>query len=164
MKIPIRGLVVAFGVVVLVESFLLYKSFFMLPPYRFSANADYINVVGSWIEDARGGVTGAFPLNTAEIVCYKDRGVCIEARAYKDDKSSKFLVSQLLEYKIVKWDPNEVVAILDGGGGTLEIHFDMKRKVVALIDSEKPEREGELPAYAHMGHGQDAKKAAGVLF
>lgn len=165
MKFKTRASVIILSVIVLVESFALYKSFFWLPVFNFQVGADYIRVVGSWIEDAGGGVIGDSPLNTAEIYCYKDRGICLEARSYKSELA-KLFVGQLLEYKIVQWSPDEVVAILDGGAGTMEIHFDMKRKVVTLVDSENPELEGarKLPAYAHMGHGRDAKRAAGIWF
>lgn len=82
MKIPIRGFVVILGVVVVIESFVLYKSFYILPPDTFSASADYVRARGSWIADTVGGIHSDFPLNTTEIVCYRDRGVCIESRAY----------------------------------------------------------------------------------
>lgn len=159
-----------FGIVVIVEGFILYDTFYFkggsfgLPwgAAQFYDQGNYIGAGGSWISDSNSGIISEQPINTTDISCYQSRGICSEARAYKAKEGAENILAQLLEYEIKSWTPQEVVAVLDGRAGTIEIHFDRVKKVVTMIESEKAEIEGAraLPAYAHLGGGQEAIDAS----
>jgi len=162
---------ILFGVIVVVESFVLYDTFYFKGgsfglPYgsgaTFYDNGNYVSAGGSWISNSENGIISGQPINTTEINCFQSRGFCTEGRAYKAKEGTENILAQLLEYEIKSWTPQEVVAILDGGAGTIEIHFDRTKKVVTMIESEKAEIEGAriLPAYAHLGGGQEAIDAS----
>ncbi len=155
------------GVVIVVESFILYDTFYSKGgnfslPYgngaTFYDNGNYITAGGSWVSDSENGIISGQPINTTEINCLQSRGFCTEGRAYKAKEGTENILAQILEYEIKSWTPQEVVAVLDGRAGTIEIHFDRTKKVVTMIESEKAEIEGvrALPAYAHLGGGQEA--------
>lgn len=131
---------------------------FGLPVYNFYSAEDYIGVTGSWVADSDDAYFKDFPIQTSEINCYKSRGFCFEARALKDSTYTGHLLASLLEYEIKSWEPNKVVAVLDGRAATIELTFDTVKKVVTFVRSEKAEIEGaaKLPSYAHMDDGQKA--------
>ncbi len=158
------------GAVVIVESFILYDTFHfkggsLSLPWGtpvFYDGGDYVSAQGSWISDSSNGIIAEQKINTTDISCLQSRGLCIEARAYKADSASGNLLAQKLEYEIKSWTPQEVVAVLDGRAGTIEIRFNRTKKVVTMTESEKAEIEGAraLPAYAHLGGGTEAIEAS----
>ncbi len=153
-----RIVVVALSILLAVESFVLYKTgIFDLTPYNFQATSDYVRAQGSWISDTNRGFIAETPVNAVEIFCDRTLGYCMEARAYKHRNLTGSLLSQLFQYKITRWTPEEVVALLDGGAGTIELRFDIRKKIVTMTEAEKTEHEGarELPAYAHLGPDRD---------
>ena len=161
---------ILFGIAIIVESFFLYNTLyfkggsFSLPwgTPVFYDDGDYVSAQGSWISDSSNGKIAEQKINTTDISCLQSRGLCIEARAYKADGASGNLLAQALEYEIKSWTPQEVIAVLDGRAGTIEIRFDRTKKVVTMAESEKAEIEGAraLPAYAHLGGGMEAIEAS----
>lgn len=129
----------------------------ILPPYMFSGGADYIFVQGTWIGDTpdRSSYWRDFSLQTSEINCHRVRKTCLEARAawYKD-----MMFAYLLEYNIREWDEDKVVAVDDGRVATIELRVDIKKQVVLLTRTEKPElpNASKLPEYAHLDDGMKA--------
>lgn len=120
---------------------------------------NYANATGSWISDSPDGYFHDNPFQTSEISCYKSRGFCIEARALKNPSTNNILAMNL-EYEIKTWQPDKVVASLDGSAATIEITFDRKKKIVTLVETEKPEAAGasRLPVYAHLDDGEKQAK------
>ncbi len=125
----------------------------------FYDGGDYVSAKGSWISDSSNRIIAWQKINTTDVSCSKSRMLCIEARAFEAPTGS--LLSQKLEYEIRSWTPQEIVAVLDGLAGTIELRFDRTKKIVTMIDSEKAEIEGAstLPAYAHLGGGPEAVEA-----
>ena len=128
-----------------------------LPPYIFDGGAAYIYAQGTWIGDtpSRDPYWKDFALQTSEIRCYRVRKTCHEARAlWKGD----MMLSNLLDYNISEWDEGKVIAVLDGAAATIELRFDLKKQVVLLMHTEKPElpNSRKLPAYAHLDDGMKA--------
>ena len=70
-------------------------------------------------------------------------------------------MAQELEYEITSWTPQEIVAIMNGGTGTIELHFNRTSKIVTMVESEstKIKNVKSLPAYAHLGSGTEAIEA-----
>lgn len=121
-----------------------------------------IIVSGSWIADSDNGVFAQYQqINASQILCDGSLGLCIEARAIKNPLNDNLLV-QILEYQIKSWTPQEVVAVYERRAGGYEIHLNRAKKAVTMIDYENEEIEGArtLPAYAHLGCGEEAMKAA----
>jgi len=135
-----------------------------LPAYNFDGGTDYIYAQGTWIGDTPGRDYTYWhdhALQTSEIYCYRLRKTCFEARAVwiKD-----IMLSNLLEYNIREWDQEKVIAVLDGSVATIELKFDLKKQVVLLTHTEKPELQipRKLPDYAHLDNGMKAiEKAKG---
>lgn len=155
--------------IVIVESFILYSgaqtsSTNIGLPWgepQFSDFGSYVGILGSWISDSPDGVITGQQFNTVDLSCDKNAGVCVEARAYKADITRDLLV-QKFEYQIKSWGQKEIVAILDARAGTIEIRFDRNKRLVTMIETDKPEIEGArlLPAYAHIGGGPEAMQAS----
>ncbi len=163
--------IILLGIVVIVASFILYDTFYSKGgsfglPYgngaTFYDNGNYVSAGGSWVSDSENGIISEQPINTAEINCFQSRGFCTEGRAYKAKKGTENILAQILEYEIKSWTPQDVVAVLDARAGTIEIRFDRIKKIVTMTESEKAEIEGArvLPAYAHLGGGQEAMNAS----
>lgn len=157
------------GVIVLVESFILYNAVssitgsFDLPSYSFSDGGDYVSAYGSWVSDTVGGdslIATIHAINSTTIECDQARGICIEARAYTDKEIvDNRILTQCYEYKIKSWTPQEIIAVWGGPVATYEIRIDRVKKVVTIIEAEV-DGVRSLPAYAHLGNGDDAIEAA----
>jgi hypothetical protein len=70
--------------------------------------------------------------------------------------------AQLLQYEIKSWTPQLVVAASEGRAAVVEIRFDRTKQVVTMIETEKATlpQARRLPAYAHLGGGEEAMNAA----
>lgn len=139
----------------------LYSENVSLPLHHFSSGDGYVSVIGSWVADTEAGVIYAEPVQTSEITCTQATGVCIEARAVQNSMSGNLLAMNF-EYKISKWTLQEVIAVHDARAGTIELRFDLVKKIVTYIETEKGEIPGaaKLPFYAHMDDGSVAMQKA----
>ena len=130
----------------------------ILPTYIFDGGTDYIYAQGTWIGDtpSKDPYWRDFALQTSEINCYRVRKTCLEARAawIKD-----MMLSYLLEYNIREWDQGILIAVLDGAAATIELKFDLKKQVVLMTHTEKPElpNPSKLPAYAHLDRSEERR-------
>lgn len=138
------------------------ESSFGLPGYQFYTKADYVRVQGTWIADSQNSTFTENTFRTSEISCYRDRALCLEARAIKADATGNIL-AMVLEYEVKVWDSDKTIAVLDAAAAVIEIKFDKIKEVVTLIATEKSENKDtrQLPSYAHL---DDGWKVAETLF
>jgi len=126
---------------------------------QFSDSGDYVSALGSWVSDSADGIIRQIQINTVEVSCYRPQRVCNEARAMMNDRSGNWQ-AQLLQYEIKSWTPELVVASSEGRAAVVEIRFDKTKQVVTMIETEKATlpQARRLPAYAHLGGGNEAMK------
>lgn len=134
----------------------------ILPQYSFSQSAGYIHITGSWVGDSPGSGDPYFKdfvIQTSEIACYKTSGVCFEARAVS---KGPVMYSNLIEYKIIEWNSDKLIAILEGAAATIEFSVDLKKELVFLTSKQKLDvgRKKELPDHAHLDDGVKAIQRA----
>jgi hypothetical protein len=127
---------------------------------QFSDSGDYVSAMGSWVPDSAGGIVRDIRINTVEVSCFRPQRICNEARAMMNERSGNWQ-AQLLQYEIKSWTPELVVATYEARAGALELRFDRTTKLVTMIDTENPSLPGarRLPAYAHLGGGNEAMNA-----
>ena len=69
---------------------------------------DVVLATGTW---TREGATEKskldFPLQTSRIICYRKRGLCLEARA--EVSSGNLLTAELVEHEITSWSDTTIV-------------------------------------------------------
>ena len=69
-------------------------------------NGGYFKASGTWIfEDGKEKM--AFPLQTTEIKCYRNLGICVEVEAYIGYGDMLMVDSEL--YEIERWDAYEIM-------------------------------------------------------
>jgi hypothetical protein len=129
------------------------------PSYSFSDfNPDeFAYAVGSWVSDSPEGYFHDHPFQTSEISCYRFQALCIESRALLN-RGTNNIFALTLQYQVKTWQPEKVVAVLDGSAVTIEITFDRNNKVVTVVETQKAA--GTVPVYAHLGDGRWAVRWA----
>ena len=65
------------------------------------------------------------------------------------------MLSDLIEYKIQRWDSHEINAILDGTAATIVIRLDLKTDRISLVHTEKSDKRLDR---AHLADGTEAIK------
>lgn len=134
----------------------------ILPQYSFNKGGEYIHATGSWVGDSPGSGDPYFKdfvLQTSEIACYKTPGVCFEARAVS---KGPVMYSSLIEYKIIEWNSDKMVAVLEGAAATIELTVDLKKELAFLTNKQKPGagRTSEFLDHAHLDDGMKAIQRA----
>lgn len=98
----------------------------------FSVSKDYngyVFVTGSWKRTQYKDDILNTPLQTSNIVCHKNTGTCIEARAFTY-LGGKELQSKVFEYTITKWANGEIEFIKDLGCAVEKFTINLNSKVV----------------------------------
>lgn len=134
----------------------------MLPQYSLTHGTNFVRATGSWIGDSPESGDPYFKnfvLQTSEISCDKEPGVCTEARAVW---KAPVLLSYLNEYKIVEWTSDHLTAVLDGSAAKIELAVDFKKGLILLTHKEKVNlpMANKLPDRAHLDDGAKAVQRA----
>lgn len=103
-------------------------------PKEIESSGGRVKASGRWVRAARANSIAPLlaRLNSVQIVCVKDRGVCQEAVAllYTGEDvpqmSGSFLTALLTEYKITRWDASGITAAAALPVADVEIQIDLK--------------------------------------
>lgn len=129
----------------------------ILPQYSFNRGADYVHLTGSWIGDTPDSgdpYFRDFAIQTSEITCYKARRVCFEARAVS---KGRVMYSKLIEYQVIEWNGDKILAVLDGTAATIELAVNFKNEIVFLTTKQRHSAgKNQLPDRAHLDDGMKA--------
>lgn len=69
---------------------------------------DVVLATGTWTREGAGkNAKLDFPLQTSRIICYRKRGLCLEARA--EILAGKLLTAELVEHEITSWNDAAIV-------------------------------------------------------
>lgn len=134
----------------------------ILPQYSFNKGPDYIHASGSCVGDSPGSgdpYFRDFAVQTSEIACHKARGICFEARAVS---KGPVMYSNLMEYKIIGWNPARLLAVLEGTAATIELTVDLRKELVFLTSKQRHDAGGrsQFPDHAHLDDGMKAIQRA----
>jgi hypothetical protein len=109
---------------------------------------------GSWVADSPG-IIADFPIQTSDIVCFRDSRTCTEARAYLNP-STKNLIAQALFYSITAWTEAEVTATFSRGPkatNMIEIRFDRVKHTFTMSEAVRPPDASQSRYDAHLDDG-----------
>lgn len=89
-----------------------------------------VTLTGSWYSKTKL----AFPTQSSEIQCWKDKATCFEAQGSISDN---YLHTALLSYTIKFWNDKEIVAEYDALCKTTELKINREEKQATLTSTTK---------------------------